>query len=129
MVVENEIARDIVDTAYQVHVNMGPGLLESIYEAVLSHELAERGHVVQRQAWLPIVYKGMYFEEGFRADLVIDDAVIVELKSVERLERAHSKQLLTYLRLASKRLGLLINFGDAYFKGAVKRVVDRLPEQ
>jgi GxxExxY protein len=125
---ENEIARQIVDAAFRVHVTLGPGLLESVYEAVLAHELQGRGLSVQRQQPTAVKYNGIVFDEGFRADLVVADAVIVELKSVETVAPVHRKQLLTYLRLADKRLGLLINFGAARIKDGISRVVNGLAE-
>jgi GxxExxY protein len=123
---ENEIARLIVDAAYQVHVTLGPGLLESVYETVLSYELEKRGLTVTRQMAIPVVYEQMSFDEGFRADLLVQGKVIVELKSVEKVASVHKKQLLTYLRLADKRLGLLINFGETLIKNGITRVVNRL---
>jgi GxxExxY protein len=125
---ENEIARLIVDAAYKVHSTLGPGLLESVYEAALSHEVQQRGLAVFRQVAIPVVYEGMSFDEGFRADLLVQEKVIVELKSVEKVAPVHKKQLLTYLRLADKRLGLLINFGEALIKDGVTRIVNRLKE-
>jgi len=126
---ENEIAREIVDAAYQVHTRLGPGLLESVYEVVLAHELKKRGLRCRRQVAVPIVYDGIKFDEAFRVDLLIEDKVIVELKSVESVSRAHKKQLLTYLRLMDKRLGLLINFAEELIKDGITRVVNRLQEQ
>ena len=108
---ENEIATQVVDAAYQIHKRLGPGLLESVYEVVLAYELKKRGLKTARQAAVPITYDSLEFEEGFRADVVVEDKVIVELKSVESVSKVHKKQLLTYLRLAVKRLGLLVNFG------------------
>ncbi len=125
---ENEIAKEIVDAAFKIHTTLGPGLLESVYEAVLAHELNNRGAQVERQKSLPVVYENIHLEEGFRADLVVSDKVIVELKSVEEVAPVHKKQLLTYLRLADKRLGLLINFGEARIKDGITRIVNRLPE-
>ena len=125
---ENEIAKVIVDAAYRVHVTLGPGLLESVYEAVLHHELRKRGLRVSRQQVLPVVYESVTLDEGFRTNLIIEDKVIVELKSVEEVAPVHKKQLLTYLRLADKRLGLLINFGDPLIKHGITRVVNGLPE-
>jgi GxxExxY protein len=126
---ENEISRIIVDAAFHVHQRLGPGLLESVYEVVLAYELRKRGLEVQRQVPIPIRYDELIFEEGFRADLIIQNLVIVELKSIEELAPVHSKQVLTQLRLGDKRLGLLINFGAALFKSGVKRIVNGLPEQ
>ena len=125
---ENEIAKEIVDSAYKVHTTLGPGLLESVYEAALAYELGKRGLHVERQKPLPVVYENVRLEEGFRADLVVSDLVIVELKSVEEVAPVHKKQLLTYLRLAEKRLGLLINFGGARVKDGITRVVNGLLE-
>jgi GxxExxY protein len=125
---ENEIARLIVDAAYQVHTTLGPGLLESVYETVLTFELTKRGLVVSRQTPIPVMYKEMSFDEGFRADLVVQGKVILELKSVEKVAPVHKKQLLTYLRLSDKRLGLLINFGKALIKNGITRIVNRLEE-
>jgi GxxExxY protein len=110
---ENEIAAQIVDVAYKIHSRFGPGLLESAYEAMLIHELKKRGLQVHSQQPIPIIYEGVRLEVGFRADLIVEDKVIVEIKSVEAVLPVHKKQLLTYLRLADKRLGLLINFGEA----------------
>lgn len=125
---ENEIAKEIVDCAYKVHTTLGPGLLESVYESVLAHELIKRGLQVERQKSLPVIYENMRLEEGFRADLLVSDKVIIELKSVEEVAPVHKKQLLTYLRLANKRLGLLINFGAAKIKEGITRIVNGLPE-
>lgn len=125
---ENEIAREIVDAAYHIHTTLGPGLLESVYEAVLAYELEKRGLRVDRQKPIPVMYEEVWMEEGFRADLVVEDRVIVELKSVETVSPVHKKQLLTYIRLADKRLGLLINFGAALIKEGITRIVNRLPE-
>jgi len=125
---ENEIARQVVDAAFKVHVTLGPGLLESVYEAALAHELRGRGLDVTRQQPIPVVYEGNQLEEGFRADLVVQGRVIVELKSVESIAPVHKKQLLTYLRLSNKRLGLLVNFGAYRIKDGVFRVVNGLPE-
>jgi GxxExxY protein len=123
---ENEIAREIVDAALLLHKRLGPGLLESVYEVVLAHELKRRGLEVQRQMVIPIEYEGIKFEEGFRADLMVADKVIVELKSVETVLPVHKKQVLTYLRLSDKKLGLLINFGAVLIKDGISRIVNNL---
>jgi GxxExxY protein len=123
---ENEIAKIVVDAAIKVHRALGPGLLESVYEIVLAHELAKRGLKVERQVSIPIEYNGLKFQEGFRADIVVEEKIIVELKSVENIQPVHKKQLLTYLRLADMRLGLLINFGSALLKDGISRVVNGL---
>jgi GxxExxY protein len=125
---ENEIARVIVDAAFKVHTALGPGLLESVYEAVLEYELKKRGLRVARQVPIPVSYEEISLDEGFRADLIVDEKVIIELKSVEEVARVHKKQLLTYLRLADKRLGLLINFGAALIKEGISRVANNLDE-
>ena len=126
---ENEIAQLIVDSAFKIHSSLGPGLLESVYEAILARELANRGLSVIRQQPIAIHYDGLSFDEGFKADLSVDDKVLIELKSIESIAPIHKKQLLTYLRLSGKRLGLLINFGAALLKDGVHRVVNSLPEQ
>jgi GxxExxY protein len=125
---ENEIAKQIVDAAYRIHTSLGPGLLESAYEAVLAYELETRGLRVVRQPALPIVYQNTRIEVGYRADLVVDEQVIVEIKSVEAIAPVHKKQLLTYLRLSGKRLGLLINFNVALIKEGITRIVNGLPD-
>ncbi len=125
---ENEIATQIVDAAFKIHTTLGPGLLESVYEAVMAEELGRRGlHVVKQQA-IPVVYENVKLEIGFRADLIVEGKVIVEIKSVEAIAPVHKKQLLTYLRLADKRLGILINFDTELIKDGISRVVNRLPE-
>ena len=128
MITENEVAKVVVDACYRIHSGLGPGLLESVYEAVLARELERRGLRVQRQAPVPVSWDGLRFDEGFRADLIVDDLLIVELKSVEKLVPVHGKQLLTYLRLTGKRLGLLVNFGEELIKDGIKRVVNGLPD-
>ena len=125
---ENEIAKEIVDAAYHVHTRLGPGLLESVYKICMAHELQKRGLRVEKEQPIAIVYDNIQFEEGFRADLVVEEKVIVELKSLEKVSPVHKKKLLTYLRLADKRLGLLINFGEELIKNGISRVVNRLPE-
>ena len=123
---ENEIAKVIVDAAYHIHRKLGPGLLETVYEVLLARALSSRGLDIKRQAPIPIVFDGIKFNEGFKADLVVEEKVIVELKSVEQIAPVHKKQLLTYLRLADKRLGLLINFGSSLIKDGIFRVVNKL---
>jgi len=125
---ENEIAHEIVDAALRVHTILGPGLLESVYHAVLSYELEKRGLRVTRQQAIPIVYEEVRIDTGFHADLIVEDKVIVELKSVETVAPVHKKQLLSYLRLADKRLGLLINFNSVLIKTGITRIVNRLDE-
>lgn len=123
---ENEIARIIVDAAFQIHKRLGPGLLETVYEVILAHALQRRGLNVDRQVPVPIVFDGIKFNEGFRADLIVEDKVIIELKSVEKVIPVHKKQLLTYLRLTDKKLGLLINFGSELIRDGISRVVNGL---
>jgi len=125
---ENGIASKIVDASYKIHTTLGPGLFESGYETVLSHELRKRGMAVLRQQGIPLVYDEIKFDEGFRADIIVENKVIVELKSVDMVAPVHKKRLLTYLRLADKKLGLLINFGEALIKDGISRIVNRLPE-
>jgi GxxExxY protein len=126
---ENEIATQGVDAAYQIHKRLGPGLLESVYEVILAHELKNRGLKAVRQVAIPIIYDSLEFEEGFRADIIVEDKLIVELKSVESVSRVHKKQLLTYLRLADKRLGLLVNFGEELIRYGISRIVNGLPNE
>ena len=125
---ENEIAKIVVDTAFRVHVKLGPGLLESVYEAVMAYELNKRGLRIKRQIPVPIKYDGLQFDEGFRADIIVEDRLLLELKSVENLAPVHPKQLRTYLRLMGLRLGLLINFNAALIKDGIVRVVNGLPD-
>ena len=126
---ENEIATAVVEAAYKLHTGLGPGIFETVYEVTLAHELRKRGYRVERQVPVPIIWDGLKFDEGFRADLIIDDCVLVELKSIQALEPVHSKQVLTYLRLTNKRLGLLINFGESRIKDGIKKIVNGLPEE
>jgi GxxExxY protein len=126
---ENEIAREIVDAAYKIHSTLGPGLLESSYEAVLIYELQKRGVAVSSQVPVPIVYESVRLDMGFRADLMVEDSVVVEIKSLEKIAAVHKKQLTTYLRLSGKRLGLLINFGEELIKNGITRIVNGLPEE
>ena len=123
----DEITGAIVDASVRIHRDLGSGLLESVYEAVLARALARRGFEVMRQQPMSFDYDGMTFDEGFRADLVVQGCVIVELKSVARLAPAHGKQLLTYLRLTNLRVGLLINFGADTLKDGLRRIVNDLP--
>ena len=128
VVMENETAKQIVDAALAVHRALGPGLLESVYETALFHELVKRGLKVSRQVPVTFDYDGNRYDEGFRIDLLVADCVIVELKSVEVIHPVHKKQLLTYLRLSGKRLGLLINFNSVLLKNGITRIVNGLPD-
>ncbi len=125
---ENEVGTICVDTAIALHRELGPGLMESVYETVLAHELQQRGLTVERQVSIPIRYKDMVFDDAFRADLLVDDKVIIELKSVEQISKAHRKQIQTYLRLADRRLGYIFNFGAALMKDGIVRAVNGLKE-
>ena len=126
---ENEIGTSIVEIAIQIHRDLGPGLLESVYEIAMSHQLQIRGFIVERQAPVAFEYQGHRFDEGFRADLIVEKKVIVELKCVEKLNNAHKKQLLTYLRLTGIRLGYLLNFSEALMKQGITRTVNRLAQE
>src|SRR6266496_5769677 len=126
---ENEIAARVVEVSYQLHTALGPGIFEIVYEGALAHELRKHGYFVERQVPVPITWDGIMFDEGFRADLVIDNCVIVEVKSIAALDPVHSKQVLTYLRLMDKRLGLLINFGEHLIKHGIKRIANGMPEE
>ena len=119
-----ELARTAVDCGFKIHDGLGPGLLESVYEVVLADALAERGLSVQRQRSIPIHYNGKFFDEGFKADLLVENRLLIELKASERLLAVHGRQVLTYLKLLDLPLGLLMNFGCATFKEGVKRVVN-----
>ena len=123
---ENEIARIIVDASLQVHRTLGPGLLESVYQAALNYELQKRGLRVVQQLGLPVQYEGVKLDLGFRVDLMVGEKVVIEIKSVEALAPVHKKQLETYLRLVDLRLGLLINFNVPLIKDGIHRVVNRL---
>jgi len=125
---ENEIAKIITQAAFDLHKEIGPGLLESVYEVLLAGMLRDQGLEVVRQKPIPISFRGTLFDEGFRADLVVNDLVLVELKSIEALARVHRKQVMTYLRLSNLKLGLLINFGAELLKGNIERLVNGLEE-
>ena len=125
---ENEVAKHVLDAAFRVHTNIGPGILESVYEILLAHELRKTSLAVERQKPMSIVYDGTQFDEAFRTDLLVNEKVIVELKSVEELSPIHAKQLLTQLRLSGLKLGLLINIGEAHLKNGIKRVINGLLE-
>ena len=123
---ENEIAKIIVDRSFNIHVALGPGLLESVYEHILYSELIEAGLSVVRQKPIPVIWKEKKLELGFRADLLVENIVIVELKSVEIIAPVHPKQLLTYLKITGCKLGLLINFNEALIKNGITRIVNNL---
>lgn len=125
---ENEVATEIVDVAFKIHTAYGPGLLESVYETIMAYELGKRGLQVRRQQPIPVIHETVRMEVGFRADLIVENKVVVEVKSIETIAPVHKKQLLTYLRLTDKRLGLLINFNVDLIKNGIARVVNRLEE-
>lgn len=121
---ENEIAKIAVDVAFQLHSTLGPGLLESVYQELYVYKLRELGVSVETEVQLPVVYEGKQFTSTFRIDILIEKKLVIELKSVETVLPVHKKQLLTYLRLSNLKLGLLINFGSAYIKDGIERVVN-----
>lgn len=125
---ENEIGTSVVDAAIAVHRELGPGLLETVYEVSLEHELKKRGLVVKRQVSIPIRYQELSFDDGFRADLIVEDKVMLELKSVEEVSGVHKKQIQTYLRLSGRKLGYLLNFGAALMKDGITRCVNGLDD-
>ena len=124
----NEIGTMLLEAAIHIHREPGPGLLEVVYEVILARELSDRGLRVQRQVPVPIAFKGIRFDEGFRADIIIENKVLLELKSVERIVPAHKKQVQTYLRLTGLKLGYLLNFGEAVLKSGITRCVNGLEE-
>lgn len=124
--VENRLSRQIVDTCYKIHTQLGPGLLESVYEEILFYELQKHGFSVQRQQGIPVEWEEVKMNLGFRADLIVENKVLIELKSVENLAPVHFKQLLTYLKLTNLKLGLLINFNDKLIKDGINRVINGL---
>ena len=126
---ENEIGTIVIESAIAIHRELSPGLLETVYEVVLAHELKSRGLEVERQVPIPIKYKSITFDEGFRADILIDHRVLLELKSVQAISPAHKKQLQSYLKLTGCRLGYLLNFGEALMKDGIVRAVNGLPDQ
>lgn len=119
----DRIARTVVDAGLKVHRALGPGLLESAYEACLAHELLQRGVALRRQVPLPLTYEGLELDAGYRLDLLVADELIVEVKAVEALSRLHEAQILTYLKLSGRRLGLLINFNTCLFKDGIRRII------
>ena len=121
---ENEIGAVVVDCAVRLHIALGPGLLETVYEVILAHQLQKAGLKVERQVPIPIEFQGIRFSEGFRADIIVENSVILELKSVENVTKAHKKQVLTYLRLTDMKLGYLLNFGAATMKEGISRIIN-----
>jgi len=123
---ENHFSKLIVNSAYEIHYKLGPGLLESVYEEILYYELVNLGLYVARQKSIPVIWNDLKMEIGFRADLIVEEKVIIEIKSVENIAPVHAKQLLTYLKLSGKKLGLLINFNVPLIKNGITRIVNNL---
>lgn len=123
---ENEISKIVLDSCYLIHSNLGPGLFESVYENILSFELKNKGLKIERQIPIEVRWRGLLFENAFRADLIVEDKVLIELKSVETLSKVHYKQVITYLKLTDLKLGLLINFNENLIRDGIKRVVNGL---
>jgi len=124
--IENKIASSILDQAFKIHNELGPGLLESVYERCIKYELEQIGHNVQTQVPVPLTYKSLQFETGFKIDLLVDNLVLIELKAIEALAPIHFAQTLTYLKITKLKLGLLINFNNKFLKDGIHRVVNNL---
>ena len=123
---ENELAKIIVDCCFKIHSTLGPGLFESVYEEILHHELKKHSLKAEKQVYLPVIYENIKIDLGFRADIIVEDKVIIEIKSVETILAVHKKQLLTYLKLANLKLGLLINFNSALIRDGITRIANKL---
>ena len=123
---ENELSKIIVDACYKIHVKLGPGLLETVYETILYYELTKLGLKVEKQKPLPLLWDELKMDVGFRADLIVEDKVIIEIKSVEQIAPVHGKQVLTYLKITNCKLGLLINFNETLIKNGISRIVNNL---
>jgi GxxExxY protein len=123
---ENELSKVIVDCCYKIHTTLGPGLLESVYEETLAFELIRKDLFIKRQQGIAVIYEQVKMDLGFRADLIVEDKVIIEIKSIESIAPVHQKQLLTYLRLTGIKLGLLVNFNEALIKNGIQRIVNGL---
>ncbi len=123
---ENELSKIIVDICYKIHTKLGPGLLESVYEAVLFYELNELGLTVERQKPIPVIWKELKLDIGFRSDLIVENKVIIEIKSVEKINPVHPKQVATYLKITKLKLGLLVNFNESLIKNGITRIVNNL---
>jgi GxxExxY protein len=122
----NELSTILVDIFYKIHIEYGPGLLESVYERIICYELSVKGIPFQSQVGIPLVHKGQNMELGFRADVIVDNRIIIEIKSVENIAPVHPKQLLTYLKISNKKLGLLVNFNSETIKAGITRIVNGL---
>lgn len=123
---ENELSKIIVDSCYHIHVNLGPGLFESVYEEILYYELIQKGLDVSRQKPIPVIWKEIKMDQGFRADLIVEHKVLIEIKSVESIAKVHQKQVMTYLKLTGLKLGLLVNFNESLIKNGITRIVHKL---
>ena len=123
---ENELSKIVVNACFDIHSQLGPGLFESVYEEILYSELRKKGLMIERQKAIPVVWKELKMEQGFRADLIVEHKVLIEIKSVEAIARVHQKQVLTYLRLTNLKLGLLVNFNEALIKNGIQRIVNNL---
>lgn len=123
---ENEISKIVVDVSYKIHTKLGPGLLESVYETILYHELTKRGLGVKRQTPIPVIWDDIYLDIGFRTDLIVENKVILEIKSVEQITNVHPKQLLTYLKITGMKLVLLLNFNSSLIKTGITRIANGL---
>ncbi|SNR51579.1 GxxExxY protein [Flavobacterium sp. ov086] len=123
---ENEISAIVVDICYKMHVKLGPGLLESVYEAILYYELTKKGLFVERQKTLPVIWDELKLDIGFRTDLIIENKLILEIKSIEKITEVHAKQIMTYLKITKMKLGLLINFNVPLIKFGITRIVNNL---
>lgn len=126
MLTENEISKIILDIAFDIHINLGPGLFESVYEEILFYELTNYGLKVKRQKAIPVFWQELIMDVGFKADLIVENKVIIEIKSIEALAPIHYKQLTTYLKITNLKLGLLINFNEYLLKDGIKRIVNKL---
>ena len=124
--IENKIATSILDQAFKTHTELGPGLLESVYEKCLQYELIQAGHTAETQVPVPMNYKTIRFEAGFRIDLLVDNKVLVEIKAIENLAPVHFAQTLTYLKMSNLKLGLLINFNNKFLKDGIHRIANNL---
>jgi len=120
----NELSAAIIEVAIDIYRRLGPGLLESVYHTILAHELTRRGLSVQKEVAVPLIWDSLRFDIGFRADLIVNDLILIELKSIEEIAAVHKKQVLTYLRITGKKLGLLINFGEETLKDGVRRIIN-----
>lgn len=123
---ENEISAFVVDVCYKMHVKLGPGLLESVYEAILYYELTKKGLFVERQKALPVIWDELKLDIGFRTDLIVENKLILEIKSIEKITEVHAKQIMTYLKITNIKLGLLINFNVPLIKFGITRIVNNL---